>query len=170
MGYVLIVFIPQSLVKVLAALFILLVATQLKFFPIKSVRHTHTSGHGHSSWHGRMGSVISGVFTGALAAPGPVALWTLLLHGVDALVARATLRYYFAVAYGIALALHWLLAGLGSEVFDTLKLLLPAMIMGSAIGLVFRHRISSATLMHLLHLILFATGLSLLIRGFVDVV
>ena len=162
-GFVLMLFVPQGMLKIFASLFILFVVIQLKYFPAKPVENA-------SIRRARFGCIVSGMFAGALAAPGPAALWTLLSHKVSALAARATIRYYFIVAYGAALLIHWAGVGLGDKVVATLKLLVPAMVGGMLIGLVLRTRFSPTALMSLFEVILFFSGASLLIKGVLDVV
>ncbi len=118
----------------------------------------------------RIGGTISGMMTGALAIPGPVALWTLLSTGMEARKTRATLRAYFVVAYTLALVIHYFLTGFSNNMLMTSVALIPAVFSGMALGLTVRHRLSAVHLRRILELILFLMGASLIIKGVLDTI
>lgn len=163
-GFALLVLLDISTLKLLGATVILLSVIQLRFFPAKKTP-------GHSGFLPiRLGGVVSGVMTGTLAIPGPVALWALLSIGTDALVTRATLRAYFVIAYTLAFALHIGIAGWGAATVTLSMALLPAVFGGIVIGVYGRKYLNAAKLRSLLEMVLIVMGISLLIKGVLDVV
>lgn len=115
------------------------------------------------------GGVVSGIMTGALAVPGPVALWTLLNKDLDVQTVRASLRVYFLIAYSVALVLHLLMNGPVSGIMTVHLILLPALFLGMALGTFTRTRISSEALRVMLEWTLILMGASLLFKGVWDV-
>jgi len=113
----------------------------------------------------RLGGVVSGLMTGALAIPGPVALWALLSAGLDAHATRATLRAFFVVAYGLALAMQVILIGPDAAARSASMALLPAALGGMLIGGLMRRHVSAARLRRLLEILLFVMGASLVLKG-----
>jgi uncharacterized membrane protein YfcA len=163
-GFSLLFLLEISTLKLLGAAIILLSVIQLKFFPAKQA--TGRTG----PWFVRLGGIVSGAMTGALAIPGPVALWALLSSGTDALVTRATLRAYFIIAYTLAFALHLGIAGWGVATGTMSMALVPAVIGGIAVGLYGRQYLDAAQLRSLLEIVLITMGVSLLIKGILDVI
>ena len=164
LGFGLLFLLENATLKLLGATVILLAVAQLKFFPVKP------SGKTGGPWIIRLGGGLSGAMTGALAIPGPVALWALLSSGTDALTTRATLRAYFVIAYSLAFALHLGFAGKGGQTFAMSGVLVPAVIVGIAAGLYGRRYLDAAQLHRLLEIALLIMGLSLLIKGILDVI
>ncbi len=164
LGFGLLFLLDTSTLKLLGALVILLSVVQLKFFPVKPIRN------GNTSWTFRLGGVLSGLMTGALAIPGPVALWALLSSGTSAIITRATLRAYFVIAYTLALVLHLGFAGSGRETMTISIILLPALICGIAAGLVWRRTLEADFLHRILEIVLIVMGVSLLVKGILDVI
>lgn len=163
-GFSLLFLLEISTLKLLGAMIILLSVIQLKFFPAKQA-FDHAG-----PWLIRLGGVVSGVMTGALAIPGPVALWALLSSGTDALVTRATLRAYFVIAYMLAFALHLGTAGWGVATGTMSLTLLPAVIGGIVAGFSCRRYMDAGQLRRLLEIVLITMGVSLLGKGVLDVI
>lgn len=163
-GFSLLFLLEISTLKLLGAIVILLSVAQLKFFPAKQ------TSNADNLWTIRVGGTVSGAMTGALAIPGPVALWALLSSGVDSLTTRATLRAYFIIAYSLAFALHIGVAGWGVETITMSVTLIPAVIGGIVVGLFGRRYLSATHLRSLLEIVLIIMGLSLLIKGVLDVI
>ncbi len=163
-GFGLLMLLETSTLKLLGASVVLLSVVQLKLFPAKQI-----SG-ASSPWITRIGGSVSGAMTGALAIPGPVALWALLSRGTDALTTRATLRAYFVIAYLLAFALHLGFAGAGPSIWLMSSVLIPAVLCGIAIGVFGRRFITPPHLRRLLEIVLITMGFSLLIKGILDVI
>ncbi len=162
-GLGLLFLLEASTLKLLGATVILLSVIQLKFFPAGQANATT------GPWLVRLGGGVSGAMTGALAIPGPVALWALLSSGTDALTTRATLRAYFIVAYTLAFGLHLGFAGKGAETWMMSAVLAPAVIGGIAVGFFGRRFLTPSHLRRLLEIVLVTMGVSLLIKGILDV-
>ncbi len=115
------------------------------------------------------GGFLSGLMTGAIAVPGPVALWALLNTTLPAPIIRATLRLYFLLAYSVALVLHLGLNGLAEGVVTMSLVLAPAVWVGIGLGVLAGRRLSAVTLRRLLEVMLLLMGGSILLSGAVDV-
>ncbi len=111
------------------------------------------------------GGCLSGLMTGAIAVPGPVALWALLNTKLLAQVVRATLRVYFLAAYSIALILHLGVNGLAEGVTTMSLILLPAVWLGIGLGVLAGRRVDGFMLRRLLEVMLLLMGGSLLVKG-----
>ncbi len=164
LGFGLLFLLDVSTLKLIGATVILLSVAQLKFFPVKPI------STGNASWTFRLGGIVSGLMTGAFAIPGPVALWALLSSGTNVLITRATLRAYFVIAYTLALALHLGFAGGGRETLTASIILLPALICGIAAGLFWRRNLETEFLHRILEVVLVIMGISLLVKGILDVI
>ena len=162
-GFALLFLLELSSLKLLGAAVILLAVVQLKFFPAKSSDGTD------GPWMIRVGGSISGAMTGALAIPGPVALWALLSSGTDAVTTRATLRAYFIIAYSMAFLLHLGFVGSGRQTWGMSGVLVPAVIGGIIAGLYGRRYLDPEQLRRVLEIVLVIMGFSLLIKGILDV-
>ena len=162
-GFALLFVLELSTLKLLGAAVILLAVVQLKFFPAKA--SSRTGG----PWMIRVGGSLSGAMTGALAIPGPVALWALLSSGTNALTTRATLRAYFIIAYSLAFLLHLGFVGNGRQTWGMSGILVPAVIGGIIAGLYGRRYLEPDQLRRVLEIVLVIMGLSLLLKGILDV-
>lgn len=116
-----------------------------------------------------VGGGISGFMSGCLAIPGPVAMWTLLQHNIAPSLVRATLRAVFVFSYGAAFLVHFGLGGQTVTGWRTVAALVPALVVGVALGIVVKRKVREATLHVTLRLLLLAMGLSLLWKGISDV-
>lgn len=158
-GCAFLVFADGAILKLSSGIVVLLTVAQLKLAK-PSAHGTESSGTIF-----KFGGGISGVMTGALAIPGPVALWTLLSTGLSPQITRATLRAYFVYAYSLAFFVHLLLTGISREMLVSSLMLSPSVLCGMIVGLFVRHRLSSELLGRLLEIILFLMGLSLFVKG-----
>lgn len=163
LGTILLLMANSTSLKIASGVVVLLAVAQLRFFPAPQAA-------GPAPWVMRFGGTVSGGMTGALAVPGPIALWTLLSGGLNPAAVRATLRAYFFVAYTVALLIHVLLTQRGEGSWSLALVLLPAVALGIGLGLVGRNAIGSDRLRLLLEIVLVIMGISLLSRGLLDVV
>lgn len=164
-GTILLLMANSTGLKIASGVVVLLAVAQLRFFPAPQA-----AGAGPAPWVMRFGGTVSGGMTGALAVPGPIALWTLLSGGLNPAAVRATLRAYFFVAYSVALLIHVLLTQRGEGSWSLALVLLPAVALGIGLGLAGRNTVSSDRLRLLLEVVLVVMGISLLSRGLLDVV
>ncbi|WP_136656904.1 sulfite exporter TauE/SafE family protein [Nitratireductor sp. XY-223] len=164
-GTVLLLMADSTSLKIASGLVVLLAVVQLRFFPAPQA-----VGPGSHSWVVRVGGTVSGGMTGALAVPGPIALWTLLSSGLNPAAVRATLRAYFFIAYTVALLIHLLMTQRGEGSFSLSLVLLPAVAIGIGLGQAGRNAIGSDRLRLLLEVVLVIMGISLLSRGLLDAV
>ncbi len=164
-GTVLLLMADSTSLKIASGLVVLLAVAQLRFFPAPQA-----ASAGPPPWVVRFGGTVSGGMTGALAVPGPIALWTLLSGGLNPAAVRATLRAYFFVAYTVALLIHVLMTQRGEGSWSLSVVLLPAVALGIGLGLAGRNVIGSDRLRLLLEVVLVIMGISLLSRGLVDAV
>ncbi len=160
-GTVLLLMADSTSLKIASGLVVLLAVAQLRFFPAPT-----GVGAGPQPWVVRVGGAVSGGMTGALAVPGPIALWTLLSGGLDPKAVRATLRAYFFIAYTVALLIHALLAQRAEGSWSLSVVLLPAVGLDIGFGLIGRNAIGTDRLRMLLEIVLVVMGISLLTRGF----
>ena len=114
------------------------------------------------------GGGVSGFMSGCLAIPGPVALWALLQQDIAPRLMRATLRALFVVSYGAAFAVHIGLGGGQAASWITVAALLPALLVGIALGSLVKRRVRDSMLQVALRALLLAMGLSLLWKGIAD--
>ncbi|MEM9107326.1 MAG: TSUP family transporter [Pseudomonadota bacterium] len=163
LGGLLLMAVGDTSLKLICGVVVILAVLQLRFFPFPEVAQAN-----RQRWLNRFGGTVSGAMTGALAAPGPVALWALLSTGLDSLSVRATLRAFFVYAYVIALVVSLVLAGTNATTWSTVLVLLPAVLLGIAAGIVGRGLISGDTLRVLLELVLLAMGVAMLLKGVSD--
>ncbi len=112
-----------------------------------------------------VGGAVSGWMTGAMAIPGPAAMWQLARSGIPPSAVRACLRAQFSLAYAASLAAH-ALAGLELRpvAWSTL-VLLPALAAGIALGALAKRRLSDRSLANALLVLLVAMGIALLVTG-----
>ena len=115
------------------------------------------------------GGGFSGFMSGCLAIPGPVAMWTLLQHNIAPSLVRATLRATFVFSYGAAFLVHFGLGGKTATGWSTVAVLVPALAVGVALGVVVKRYVGDAILHAALKLLLLVMGLSLLWKGISDV-
>ncbi len=158
LGALFLVSVAGDTLKLVSGAVVLLALFQLKFLK-------PTPQNGHVSF--ALGGAISGIMTGALAIPGPVALWTLLSAGLDPEKTRATLRAYFVVAYLAAFLGHAILTGIRADMLLTFACLAPPVLAGIAAGMLMRRRLSMATLRFILEMVLLLMGASLLGKGLI---
>ncbi len=111
------------------------------------------------------GAVVAGLMTGALAIPGPAAVWALLNTGLSVQAIRATLRLFFVAVYLLMFAMQLAAQGPAASFAPVAFVLLPAMVAGIAIGLVVRRRIADTTLRTLLKWLLLLMGVAMLAGG-----
>lgn len=116
------------------------------------------------------GGILSGLMTGSLGIPGPVAIWVLMNSGLDLKSIKATLRAYFIFAYGAALALHLIINGWGEGVISLSLIFIPAILIGMVVGRAFERHIKPHILRYLLEFLLFLMGLVLFYKGVIDVI
>ncbi len=161
-GALFLISVDGTVLKLICGVVVLLAAFQMIY--AKSTAHTRQS----SDRLIRIGGSISGVMTGALAIPGPVALWTLLSSGLEAQKTRATLRAYFVVVYSLAYLVQYFLTGVSNRMLVTTLMLTPAVLGGMSLGWAVRHRLSAVLLKRLLEVILFLMGASLILKGIWD--
>lgn len=163
LGGLLLMVVGDTSLKILCGVVVLLALAQLRYFPMPAVQSA-----GRQQWFSRIGGVISGGMTGALAAPGPVALWALLSSGLGPVTVRATLRAYFLFAYVIAFVVSLVLVGSNGTIWATTLVLLPAVFLGIATGIVGRRWLSGGALRVMLELVLLAMGVAMLAKGVSD--
>ena len=77
-GTILLLMANSTGLKIASGVVVLLAVAQLRFFPAPQA-----AGAGPAPWVMRFGGTVSGGMTGALAVPGPIALWTLLSGGAQ---------------------------------------------------------------------------------------
>ncbi|MEM9224268.1 MAG: sulfite exporter TauE/SafE family protein [Pseudomonadota bacterium] len=163
-GTALLSFASAPSLKIAGGVIVLLSVAQLRFLPIPVDRREGAPG-----WVVGLGGIVSGTMTGALAVPGPVALWTVLSSGIGSTAVRATLRAYFFVAYTVALIIHLLMTQRDTNSWALSVVLLPAVGLGIALGLFGRQAMGTDRLRKVLELVLLVMGVSLLSRGIWDV-
>jgi len=177
-GFVLFLMLSQPLLKIFAALVILLSVIQLRFFsqgaavdtsPGSTAELDSTQLQRDARILG-IGGSIAGAMTSALCIPGPMALWALLSTRVDPLRIRATVRAYFVVTYSLALLIHLLWSGVATLTIPWTLKLLPVLLAGIVIGLVAREHFKREFLRILFELLLVAMGIALLLKGIIDVI
>ena len=149
--------------KIFSGIVVLLAMAQMRFLPAQKSASAESQ-----PWIVRIGGTVSGGMTGALAIPGPIALWTLLSGGLKPAAVRATLRAYFFIAYTVALLIHLLFSQRDESSLNLTLVLLPAVGFGIGLGLLGRKSISPERLRQFLELILIVMGISLLGRGLWD--
>ncbi len=158
-GCLFLVTVDSTSLKLFSGIVVLLAALQLKFAK-PSVYNSKASGRIVG-----IGGLISGAMTGALAIPGPVALWALLSSGLNPQETRATLRAYFVIAYTFAFLIHFFLTGSSNAMLTATLMLSPAVLGGMCIGYLVRRRLSRVLLRLFLEVILFLMGASLVIKA-----
>ncbi len=161
-GCLFLVTVDSTSLKLFSGIVVLLAALQLKFAK-PSMHNSEASGRIVG-----IGGLISGAMTGALAIPGPVALWALLSAGLNPQETRATLRAYFVIAYTFAFLIHFFLTGISNTMLATSLMLSPAVLGGMCIGYLVRHRLSTVLLRLFLEVILFLMGASLVIKAIAE--
>lgn len=159
LGSLFLISVDGGTLKLVSGAVVLAAALQLSL-----VRSTECARGRHGKALG-FGGFVSGVMTGALAIPGPVALWALLSSGLDPRATRATLRAFFVVAYGFAYVVNLFLAGPDAVSQWASLDLSMAVVAGMIIGGLMRRHVSPARLGWLLELLLFVMGASLIIKG-----
>ena len=117
-----------------------------------------------------LGGGVSGIMSGCLAIPGPIALWTLVQQRQTPRSIRATLRGLFVFSYGAAFLIHFALGeGLVHSTknggWTVLALLLPALVVGLLLGSWLKKHIAEAILLNLFKVMLVAMGASLIWKG-----
>ncbi|MEM7445542.1 MAG: sulfite exporter TauE/SafE family protein [Pseudomonadota bacterium] len=162
-GCVLLLLADATVLKIVSGMVVLFAVAQLRLF---SAPESQGADGRPRTMH--LGGAVSGVMTGALAVPGPIALWTLLSSGMNPAALRATLRAYFVVAYGVALIIHVALSRDLQESIGLSLVLLPAVLLGIGLGIAGRKAIGPDRLRGILELVLLIMGLSLLTRGVWD--
>lgn len=162
-GGLLLMAVGNTSLKLICGVVVVLAVIQLRFFPLPLLQSPV-----QQRWLNRIGGTVSGGMTGALAAPGPVALWALLSSGLDASSVRATLRAYFLFAYIVAFAVSLALVGSHFRIWATSLVLLPAVVLGIGAGILGRRSLGTAALRTILEIVLLAMGLSLLVKGLSD--
>lgn len=162
-GGLLLMMMGNTSLKLVCGAVVLLALVQLRFFPLPVLDAPR-----QQRWLNRIGGAVSGGMTGALAAPGPIALWALLSSGLDTLSVRATLRAYFLFAYVVAFAVSLVLIGSSARIWETSIALLPAVVVGIGAGMMGRRSLRPAALRTILELVLLAMGLSMIVRGLAD--
>jgi uncharacterized protein len=106
---------------------------------------------------------LAGLMTGALAIPGPAALWGLARIGLPAMSVRAVLRAFFALVYSVTLIVS---ASLGIEwalVLTTTAWMLPSLIAGAGLGVWLKRRASEAALRTAFITLLIVMGAALVV-------
>ncbi|MHA1525043.1 MAG: TSUP family transporter [Alphaproteobacteria bacterium] len=116
------------------------------------------------------GGVFSGVMSGAMAVPGPVAMWALLQAKIDPGQVRATLRAVFVFSYSAAFLVHFGLGDAQGSGWGTVVQLMPALLVGVGVGMLVKRLVGYAALNTVLRFLLLAMGASLLWKGLLDVV
>lgn len=111
------------------------------------------------------GGGVSGFMSGALAIPGPVAMWALLQSKIAAGQVRATLRATFVFSYSAALFVHFGLGGASAAGWPMVALLLPALVVGGGTGILVKRHVGIGPLSVALRILLLAMGVSLLMKG-----
>ncbi|MEX3009431.1 sulfite exporter TauE/SafE family protein [Hoeflea sp. TYP-13] len=163
LGGFLLLAVGNTSLKLICGVVVIFAVLQLRFFPLPVLKSPV-----QLRWLNRMGGVVSGGMTGALAAPGPVALWALLSSGLETAAVRATLRAYFLFAYVVAFAVSILLVGSSTRVWMMSLALMPALIVGIGVGIAGRRTIGATAMRGLLELVLLAMGISMLVKGLSD--
>ena len=108
-------------------------------------------------------SILSGAMGVCLAMPGPAVIGPLRERCDSDRELRATLFTYFVPAYGAALGLHLGFTGITAETVWTSLILLPAMVLGITAGQALAPRLSSRQIRVGMILILFTTGITLIV-------
>ena len=162
LGAFLLVSVDSTSSKLFAGVVVLGAALQMKFiaFPKQNPKTANRLIG--------IGGGVSGVMTGALAIPGPVALWALLSTGMAPKTTRATLRVYFIVAYSFAFLIHYFLTGVTNNTLVVSMLLSPPVLCGIGVGFLLQGRISVQILGRILEMILFLMGTSLIIKSLLE--
>ncbi len=162
-GGLLLMAVGNTGLKIVCGIVVLLSLVQLRFFPFPIVETAD-----RQRLLNRLGGLVSGAMTGALAAPGPVAMWALLSSNLDSAAIRATLRAYFLFAYMIAFVVSVVLIGSNGTIWATTLALVPALLLGIGAGLVGRRALSDGSMRIVLEVVLLAMGITMLVRGVSD--
>ena len=109
---------------------------------------------------------VAGALTVGLGLPGPALALFTRWAGLRRDRARATILSLYLLMYAAAATLQVLIVGLGLAVARTSLILLPAVVAGVFLGDRFSHRLSEARFPTVLLLLVLASGLYLLIGGF----
>ena len=163
LGGLVLMAVGDTSLKLLCGVVVLASLVQLRYFPLPVVEDA-----GSQRWLNRIGGVVSGGMTSALAAPGPVALWALLSAGLDVVVVRATLRAYFLFAYVVAFVANLALFGSSGSVWMMALLLLPAVFAGIGAGVVGRRYLAASVMRATLEMGLLIMGIAMLVKGVSD--
>ena len=152
---------PDPVLRLLCGGLICLSVLQLRLVGKSQV----APGGSHARMALPVGAVSAGLMTGALAIPGPAALWALLNSDLSAQAIRATLRFFFVAVYFLMFAAQMTVQGPAVSFADLTLALLPALGAGIAIGLIVRRRISDAILRTMLKYLLLLMGVAMLAGG-----
>ena len=110
-------------------------------------------------------SLLSGAMTGALAMPGPLALWGLINQNLDATQIRAVMRAYFVFAYGLAIIIYSVQQGISKQVTDMTIALGPALLAGIVLGIGVRRFVGPDLLRNTFTIVLLVMGVVLFLDG-----
>jgi uncharacterized membrane protein YfcA len=116
-----------------------------------------------------LGGGVSGIMSGCLAIPGPIALWTLVRQGQPPRLIRATLRALFVFSYGAAFLVHFGFGSRDTGSWIVLATLLPAVAIGLGLGAIIKRRVAETILFNAFKILLVAMGASLLWKGLSNV-
>lgn len=108
-------------------------------------------------------SILSGAMGVCLAMPGPAVIGPLRERCESDQSVRATLFTYLVLAYGAAFGIQLGFTDITTETVRTSLILLPAMVIGIAAGHALAPRLSPRQIKAGIVLILFATGLTLIV-------
>ena len=148
--------------QVVAGVCVLLAGAQLALIRL---RHRGVQRGAWTAMSAGIAGSISGSMTGAMAIPGPAALWQLSRSGVSPSAVRASLRAQFCVAYTLSLLVHVVFGLDWTALMQTLALLSPGVLIGALLGTRIKRWLSEQALAMALLIILFAMGGSLLLSG-----
>jgi uncharacterized membrane protein YfcA len=102
--------------------------------------------------------LMSGALAGSTGLPGPPVILFFTNQGVDKQAFRVNLALHFACLNVVAIA-SALVAGLGSrQLLESVIILLPALILGTASGIYLSKRVNQARFQRIVLVILFMTG------------
>ncbi len=165
LGWLVLQQLDAGVLKLFTGIVVLTAAIQLLLLRRKAVADGSNTAHLRTL----AGGGFSGFMSGCLAIPGPVAMWTLLQQNIAPAQVRATLRAIFVFSYSAAFLVHIGLGGATAAGWSAVASLAPALALGVALGVLVKRNVAEVALHAALRLLLLAMGVSLLLKGILDV-
>jgi uncharacterized protein len=125
-----------------------------------------SSPAGTSAFHRLLpvSGLVSGAMTGALAIPGPVALWGLSAGTLDVQQVRAALRAYFVLAYSATVVAYWATGSTWAPVLEASLWMSGPLVAGGFLGVYIKRRYSGEWLRKAFIILVLLMGSALLVQ------